>query len=300
MKRLILLVILISNIQCHHDERYLENKKFFNNSDTLIFKQKGFNSGMELLLTNKGDFNYMNHWAGCVGGGEQKSVNGTFKLKNNSLILFPDSIRISTFPFSGHSDPTTKVYKYTSDSLQIKTKFDILKWNNITYLLSPEKEVMFKYHMPIFIVGIDNENEVNNRNEYYEFAMNYNSGYEPEFHGKYLIRIDNPNKDSINPNLDLKKIPKEWRSLFLKNPISATVTKLDKRVIKYIEDEKYNFEQKLVYINKGKKDSVINGLTFSNKNNSVTIIKVFEDESIGVADDIPNSEIKIGTILKTR
>jgi len=285
MKNGITIILILLIISCNDRNKNIsgENGKRI---DTTHFKYNGFNVGTKLDLLNNGNFYYENYWYGCNGGGENMKVYGIYKIEDQKLILKPDSINLSTTPFTRHNNPITQTFKYGVDSLKIKTDYQIIKWDNNSYLLSAEKDDE---------IFIDLEPE----NDFQRFAYFYNAGMEPKQHGVYLVHTKNTQSDSLNTTLNLKEIPVEWRNLFLEKPISAKILKIEKKIEILDENELVKY---LIEIDKGSKDNVRIGLDFIDENYSeyIKIIKVNDNKSVGVISYYDfQKRYKVGEIIKT-
>ena len=266
--------------------------------DTLFYKYKGFNNGFNLYLFSNNKFEYMYYSFGCTGGGESEYITGNYQLLGDKLHLDPDSVRMRIYELNNHSDFKEYNLKYKNDSLKIKTEYDIIKWNNIQYLISPQKNHNFRTHTEVSITDYDIDSIMLKRNDYYEFADYYNLGYEPKKHGRYLIRAtQKPN--STFEELEIDKLPKEWRNLFLEEPISAKITNVvkDKRTTKYNEDYTQEYFIYILTLDKGSEDHVRIGMVFYDETNKkyIKIISVSKSESKGVT----YKNLEEGELIKT-
>ena len=298
--KIILLTLLIILSSCKNKTKSTNFQKETKKIDTIKYGYKGFNSGIKLHLFSNGNFYYNIYLYGCTGGGKNEKVYGKYTMNHQKLILYPDSISVGIIQFMRHDKPIISNLKYGVDSLKIPTKYEIIKWHNISYLLSEEKDLFFRYWYPMmFVDDKDYVNEINKWNDYYEFAYRYNSGLEPQFHGRYLTRIETESIDSLNNQFDIKKINKKWQHLFLEKPLTGIVLDIKKRKKK----DPYEFDSYSVVINKGSLNGVNIGVVkFKRKNfdDHIEIIKVFPNKSIGIFYRDENvKKIKVGDTLTT-
>lgn len=300
MKNGILILLFIIFWSCNNERKSTNFQDESNKIDTISFEYEGFNSGIILNLFSNGKFYYENYGYGCTGGGENEKVYGEYTMNNQKLILHPDSINIGIIPFTRHNNPIIQNLKYGADSLKVKTKYDILKWNNTYYLLSEERDSLFRNWYPMIIYDdIEYINEIKKWNDYYEFADFYNSGLEPRSHGKYLTRTDSNINDTLTTELDMKNINEKWRYLFLEKPITGRVIKLKKNK----KRDPNVVDNYLVEIDKGSLDGVNIGVViFKRKDfdDYIKIIKVFPNKSIGFFYQDDNvKKLKVGDTVKS-
>lgn len=287
-------MILFSFINCENKNKSTRVTEKLN--DTLIYNYKGFNNGMKLyLFGNKFKYEYFSY--GCTGGGESSNIAGNFKMSKNKLYLEPDSVKIKVLELNSHSKYKNYNLKYKNDSLKIKTEYDIINWNNIQYLISPQKDNGFRTHLQNLIVNYDIDSVIFKRNEYYELADFVNWGDEPKEHGRYLTQIKK-NVDTTK-KFEINKIPKKWRYLFLEHPIIANITSFvtEKRSYEYYENDIEEYTVNIVTLDKGSEDKVRIGMMFYNKSNEkfIKIISVSKNKSNGITSDT----LRKGELVKT-
>ena len=284
MKNIFIIIIIICSFSCENKINPT-GKRSENKIDTLFYQYKGFNNGMKLYLFNDNKFKYEFYSYGCTGGGENEFVTGNYTMSENKIHLKPDSVKIKILDFQSPTEFKNYNLKYQNDSLKIKTEYDIINWNNIQYLISPQKNKDFRRHTPIFMVEYDIDSILLKRNDYYEFADYYNLGYEPKKHGRYLTQITK-NTDSIFEKLKINRLPKKWKHLFLENPIAAKVLKIvkEKKTYHYNENEKEEYYINVLTLDKRSNDNVRIGMEFYDKKKKkyIKITSVSKNESNGV------------------
>jgi len=96
MNKIIYIFLLLSLYNCTNNNKTL-NKKPVTKTDTVFYKYKGFNNGIQLYLLSNKKFIYKFYSYGCTGGGEDEKVTGTYKRKDNQLLLVPDSVNIKVY-----------------------------------------------------------------------------------------------------------------------------------------------------------------------------------------------------------
>lgn len=251
--------------------------------DTLKYEYDGFNNGLLMNLISDNRFYYEDYWYGCTGGGEKKIFHGKYTITDNTLTLKADSVTIESTPFDRHFNPEIKTYSKIDDSLKFKTKYHFLKWNNLSYLLSDEND------SDIYVF------DYNNENDFQKFVNYYNSGYEPESHGRYLHRTLDSIK--LNEKIDKNQLPLKWRNRLFDDEIIVKVIGV-KKITKVISDEKHEFFK--IKINKGKSSNLYRGLKLSDEYDNIWLVldSIAENSSFGeLYNDI---KIKSGVELRTK
>ncbi|MBC8754043.1 hypothetical protein H2O64_05130 [Kordia sp. YSTF-M3] len=285
MYKSILLILSIFFISCSNTKnKSTENIANTKKIDTLKYSYRGFNNGLILNLLSNENFEYQEYFYGCLGGGERKKVFGTYKFDKTNLTLIPSKIKLITYPMVRNDKPDTLKIDYGVDSLKIKTQYTIITWGNANYVLTEQ-----------FDVGWNTDK----KNDYMRFSENYNSGAEPERSGRYL---KDRQKDTLNVPLDLNQIPKKWRKLFLKNPLSAKIISSSKKII---SGENGEFIYWILEIDKGTKDNVSKGMIFQTESGDC----FFEIDSIGVNRSFTKAfpymcsdenDLSIGAVFQTK
>jgi hypothetical protein len=266
-------------------------------NDTTIFTIDAYHGHQKLELIDSNrfqlsfDYNYTNYAV----------IFGTFIWQNFRVTLFPESI--TTYEYNSKNSKTkVRNNKYKNTDLKIKTIYDVFTWGNTIYLLSPEKnENYLVYGFPApFFDAILGEELFKNKSDYFYFAQAYNEGWEPENHGLYLTRtIDSI--ISMNQDLDMDQIPKEYHYLFLSKPIQATIKQVDaisstKLKVPFNTEDYKESEGFIVVLDKGSRDQLRVGNQFFDIYSQCTIdvISVFEDSCIGVCWEYieVNEEVK--------
>lgn len=283
MKQLFLIIIFLSLLACSKNKNESIHTQNLIKLDTVHYSNKGFNDFLVLDLMSNNTFNYKDYWSGCTGGGEMKDFYGRYQIIEDKLILKADSALIRYTPFDRHDNPIiTKVFKI-DDTLKFKTKYQILKWNNTTYLLSEQIDNRIQNY----------KSDIHN--DFERFADYYNSGYEPKRHGRYLYKTT----DSVskNENLDTQLFPKKYRDLIFKEPLIVNISDITKMKI---EDNEYDNEHWRIEINKGKSASIYRGLTLSDKSDNIHLVidSITPNSSFG---SIYNNEyLKKGLELRSK
>ena len=275
--------LLLFVVSCtNHNVKSSDSKANSKVIDTVRFKYTGFNNGSHLDLLSDGRFINEDYFFGCMGGGERKKVFGTYVMDSLNLFLKPDMVEFTQYPFNRELKPKKTKVEYGSDSLKIKTVFQIVQWENKKYLLS---ETFDEYW------SLDKEND------YIRFADMLNHGFEPKMSGMYLVK---GTKDSIMTEFDLKQIPEKWQKYFLKKPISVQIKNITKRA----DENDEEIVSWLIEFDKGKNHSVNNRLTLQTKDGyySVKVDSVVLNRSFGVAYmyDFDPEKVPIGTELRTK
>ena len=210
------IIILFLIFSCtNNNSKSIEKGLDLQKIDTLTYKYNGFNYGLKLDLLSNGYFISENYIFSCFGGGERKKVYGTYKMDNQNLTLNPERIELIEYPEDLTSNAKTTKIKYGTNSLKIKTKFQMVTWENNQYLLSEHFDFQWN---------------AEEENDYIRFANCLNNGLEPEISGVYLA---NKTNDTITSKFDVKQIPEKWQRFFLNEPVSAKI-----KSIKRIEDPK--------------------------------------------------------------
>ena len=295
MNKLIIIFGVLLLFSCNRENKNVINLKDYSENDTLVFKYNGFNYNLELSLLGDDDFVYKYEIRGCIGGGEFLKVKGKYVQSDRKLTLNPDSVFLAVLLYNSHDEIRRSKAKYGSDSLRIKTKYDIVNWGNAIHLISPEKDIDFRTHPILILAGYDIDSIENNRNDYNEFADHHNSGQGPEDHGRYLTMLLDTLKGQETPEPDFNQIPAEWRHLFLKSPVAANITDIK---LKNMAFEGDSFGIYKVILNKGKRDNLRIGIVFTDKSmaKAIQIVEVEDDKSTGVT----YGEFHLNEIVKTQ
>lgn len=249
LKTLILLLILSCS-----NKQSSKTKESAIRIDTITYSYHGFNHHRKLDLLSNQEFIRFESVASCFGDARIEKHFGIYKMTDSTLTLEPKKVELIVYSsFPEEKDIKTNV-DYGADSLKINTTFQIFDWKNKEYLLSEKYDSLRSYDF---------------RNDYQQFAYYYNIGEEPNDSGNYLTRTK---KDSsINVAWNINRIPKKYRSAFLKEPISVKI--IDRK--KKIEKDEYDQESELISwrikINKGTEDGITKGLHFSTKDDEFFI-----------------------------
>jgi hypothetical protein len=250
------------------------------------------NSGRKLNLFSNGTFKYEKYSFTCFLSGNKKEVIGSYEILNNKLFLKPYDVIVETY-IENKKLKSRKELPYSDiGSIKINTNYDILEWNNRSYLLSEQ---------------ISEHLQINPENDYQLLSHSYNSGKQPNQNGYILTRKVNSIK---HINLDLSKVPDKWKGYYLEKPISAKIKKIIKE-IDTISGDGYllrgvtDSEEIISYditINKGTNHGVKCGLTFFiDKENKYgfRILETFATESRGYYIHFDEVKNPIGTELRT-
>ncbi|WP_233194510.1 hypothetical protein [Aquimarina sp. I32.4] len=276
-------LILIITLSCSNNKTKSNNKNILEqNIDTISYNYSGFNNGLKLDLLSNGTFINEKYLFGCTGGGERKKVFGTYKLDSIKLKLIPKKVEFTQYPMDMESKPITIKVAYGIDSLNIKTEYQIVTWENKKYLLSDFYDLSWS---------------IEKENDYIRFADYLNSGFEPKTSGMYLV---NRTKDSITSEFDLSQIPKKWQKYFLKEPISAKIKSI-KKVIDKEDNENFWWQ---IELNKGEDNGMNSRLTMTTKDDMffMDIDSVLKNSSYGRyhMPDFTPDKYPIGTELRTK
>jgi len=286
---IIIIVLFLSSFKRDFGEPRTMNN--FTQNDTTTYSYEGLNYGLKLKLIANEKFVYEFYIRGCTGGGESEKVTGTYIRDKFRITLKPDSIYFSILPFNNTETHQNFKLRYGVDSLRIKTIYNIINWGNTIYLVSPEKDSSFRSHPVIALIDFDIKSVLDERNDYHAFADFFNSGLEPESHGRYLTRETDTMNKSNYPEFDISQILDEWKWLFLTKPVEATIIKASTERRKY--DNVYHTVNKVI-LNKGKRDNIRIGIEFFDKSKTkyIKIIDIEEDKCTGVTqDDFSKDEI---------
>lgn len=214
-----------------------------------------------------------------------KKHYGQYKKKDTLITLIPEEVEIITLTTKPEREKEKNTFAYTDDISKINTQYQIVSWGNKEYLLSEEFNSMANY---------------DEKNDFQRFAYYYNTGIEPDESGYYFTRPLQLT-DSISKPLDTLHIPEKWRDYFLKKPISATIIHKEKKV------QKSNYRDLIswrVQLNKGAKDGIKKGLSFSTKYEDfyIEIDSILPNVSYGSyrINDIDDEFIEIGTEMRTQ
>ena len=259
---------------------------------TVTYSQVLLNSGRKLDLFSDGTFKYEKYSYTCFLNGNKKEIIGNYNILNNKLFLKPYDVVVEIYEENKKLKSRKELHYSDIGSIKINTNYDILVWNNRSYLLSEQ---------------INENLHINSENDYHLLSHSYNSGNQPDQNDYLLTRkINNTN----HTNLDLSKIPDKWRTYYLEKPISAKI----KRIIKEIDTISSNEyllrgmsenEEIISYnvtIDKGTNHGVKCGHTFFiDKNNKYgfRILETFATESRGYYLNFDEVKNPIGTELKT-
>ena len=282
MKQLFLIIIFLSILACSKNKNENTLTQSLIKLDTVHYSYKGFNNGLVLDLMSNNTFNYKDYWSGCTGGGEMKDFFGKYQIIDDKLILKADSATIKHTPFDRFGNPIiTKVTKI-NDTLKFKTEYQILKWNNTTYLLSEQIDNRIQ----------DYKSDIHN--DFERFADYYNSGYEPKDHGRYLYKTIDTTSQS--ETLDIELLPKKYRNLIFKEPLVVNISSLKKMKLEDDDDNEYW----RVEIDKGKSSFVYRGLTLYDKSDNIHLVidSITSNSSFGGIYN--NKYLKNGIELRSR
>ncbi|SDR66046.1 hypothetical protein [Christiangramia echinicola] len=282
-KILFYIIILITISSCKDKAAIKEQKK---PTDTISYRYSGFNHHRKLELLSNKNFILLESSASCFGDYKIYRHFGTYQQNDSLIKLEPKLVEIETYNSIVEKDTTYEI-PY-SDSLKIKTIYQKLHWNNKRYLLSEQ---------------IDSIVYPESKNDFEQFAFSYNSGEEPEFSGNYLIREDENSSDSINQEIPIENLPKEYQDLFLKNPISTKIIDREKLVFND-EDVDVDLIKWRVKLDKGSIDGLRKGMQLITSNNEffIFIDSIAENYSYGecYVYNIESKYSKIGTEMKSR
>jgi len=252
--------------------------------DSMTFVSTGYNNGQVLHLLHNDQFIYEQYAYSCFFGGERKTVSGQFQMNDTSLQLIPDTVSILTIPRDIKYTPEEITKGYDPDSLNIKTSFRIVRWNDNTYLLSDMNEMDW------------NGEEVN---DFLKFADCYNAGIEPKLHGLYLV-ADKKLNEVASEDLDRSQIPEQWRKYFLTSPIAARIVSIEKTIDK--EDSEIFYW--MITLDKGSDENVRKGMSFQSETGEVIldIDSVSQHGCTGIVSkyEVGDKDALLGTVLQTK
>ncbi len=137
--------------------------------DTLKFEMRGFNNGVELLLLPNNRFLRKKYVFGCLGGGYESIILGTYVIKNNELRL--NANKIQEYNYLENNEKNQRVYKLDTDSLLLKKHYYIVNGSNRTLLLS--SEYLNDFHKL--------QSDLNDFQEYKNWKENYSPHDESPF-----------------------------------------------------------------------------------------------------------------------
>jgi hypothetical protein len=283
MRKILLYIILIVISSCKDKGAIKEQNKAI---DTISYRYSGFNHHRKLDLLSNKSFVLLESSASCFGDYKIYRHFGTYNQNDSIIKLEPKHVEIETYNSIVEIDTIYEI-PY-SDSLKVKTVYQKFHWNDKIYLLSEQ---------------IDSIVYPESKNDFEQFAFNYNSGVEPKFSGNYLIRNVENLSDSINQVIPVENLPKKYQDLFLKTPISTKIIGRKKLVIND-EDVDVDLIKWRVKLDKGSMDGLRKGMQLITSNNEffIFIDSIAENYSYGecYVYNIESKYSKIGTEMKTR
>ncbi|MEY8781281.1 hypothetical protein AB9K32_12695 [Allomuricauda sp. XS_ASV26] len=286
---LIFAIITVFLFACSEKEKGKPNENLSESKlDTINYSYSAMNMGFSLNLISNGRFSSEEYDFSCLGGGERTMVFGKYKKSSDGLKLFPERVEFIEYSEVMVPKPMKQVLNPRLDSLRYKTSYHVIEWNNHEYLLS---EVYGGEAFPEW--GIKKEND------FIRFSEYYNSGFEPEEHGAYLVSMDQT-YNSTYQELNLDQIPEQWQSYFLKEPISARILSIQKVTHPYVSS-RFTW---LVELDKGLESNVTDYLSFEDRfgNHLMNVTKVTKDRSYGYLfySEIDPQKLPINLELRTK
>ncbi len=255
-----------------------QNKSIFNYS----FKSINYSKKIDFFKDNK--FIVTENICRVNGDRTTKKYFGSYQKDENNIILTPKELEIAHYKLNSDFKEKSNRFPYKQVNSKINTKYYIIKWNDYEYLLSDQFNSLASY---------------DEKNDFQHFASFFNSGIEPS-EGDYYFKRKNKKKNNTKPGLNIDQIPKQWRTYFLNEPISAKIIKTEKRVEKSKYQNEFTFLR--IYLNKGANDGIKKGFAFSTKYDDfqIKIDSITPNASSGNFRVIEDDFIKIGTEMRTR
>jgi len=193
-----MLILLQSCQEDIHTEFLSGDNKQPPKVDTLIYRIKGFNSGVTLALLSDSTFFYKVEGWGCMGGGSEKYTFGSYTQHKNKIVLLPERSKELSYwneenPFD-YSNPEMIEYPFMEDTIRIKTEFFRVDIHGISYLLSGEfKDEYYS--------------EQSESNDFQELASHLKGKDEP--YGHYLT-----GKKTHSNMFTIDDLPEQWKTMF--------------------------------------------------------------------------------------
>ncbi len=287
MKFVLKIATLLLILSCS-DKRSLESKEEAIAIDTISFSYHGFNQHGQLDLLSNNAFIKIESIASCFGDARIAKHFGYYTRNGSKICLSPQKVELLVYSGFPEQKEHRDSLEYGPDSLKINTEYQLFEWKNKEYLLSKANDSI----------------SLDLTDDYLQFSYYYNRGAEPQESGNYLTRIK---KDTtVNVPWDSNNIPKEYRNIFLDEPLSVLI--VDRK--KHVEREYYNSDYELelvswrIKINKGADSGVTKGLHFTTKDDQffIDIDSVLLKESYGTCY-IYNMEeqlFRVGTEMRTK
>lgn len=289
MAKILILLLALSVLSCCEEKNVKENNLGPQCIDTLDYSWYGFNSFESLYLLSDGRFILNTGSFSCSEAGMTQNIRGNYKKSNATLSLFPERIETKQYYFGIAVGvlPWKTESPYGLVFSGIETKYSIIRWGRIDYLLSPTFRHGNKKH-----------------NDFINFAHDLNAGINPEnyisrnyFAGRnYVI-------DTSKIVFDFKQIPEEYLKYFLQKNIEVKIEKIDETRITYSfldrDDIIYTIQ-----INKGEKDGIFDGLSFTTRDGEFCFAadSILPHKSFGKSWGTSNRPrpFRVGTKLRNR
>ncbi|CAM1374572.1 hypothetical protein [Tenacibaculum xiamenense] len=247
------------------------------------FSAINYNKSIDLLKGNR--FVITENINRVNGDTTVKKYLGDFKKTGNVVTLIPKEVEIATHVVNFENIKESDIFSYSQSDSKINTRFYLIKWNNIEYMLSDQFNAIANY---------------DEKNDFQRFAYFFNSGIEPNEGGYYFKRTNHAN-DSVKTPLDIKQIPQQWRTYFLTKPISANIINTEK---KFKKSKFYEYACWRIKLDKGAKDGIKKGVSFSTKYEDfhIRVDSILPDVCFGSfrINDFDDEFIKIGTEMRTQ
>ena len=291
MKNLNAIILFLSTTMllssCIHRENSKKNQKKSNlkqNKSIVNYSFKSINYSKQIDFFKGNKFIITENICRVNGDRATKKYFGNYRKEENNITLNPEELEIAYYNLNSDIKEKSNRFPYKQVNSKINMKYYIIKWNDYEYLLSDQFNSLTSY---------------DEKNDFQHFASFFNSGIEPS-EGDYYFKRKNKEKDSTKTNLNINQIPKQWRTYFLNEPISAKIIKAEKRVKKSKYQNVSTFLR--IHLDKGANNGIKKGFAFSTKYDDfqIKIDSITPHTSSGNFRIIGDDFIKIGTEMRTR
>jgi hypothetical protein len=292
MKFLVIFLLFFNPININAFSLF-ENKSNVNHCDSISFSYGTSEKFYNLILVDNISFRYIFIFSDTLK--LVYEISGTYTIFEKKILLNPISIITHSQSKKNHINNAFQKTDYNVSSIKIKTNYDIIKYGNKIYLVSPENSEEFRiYNPPHFPINEIYKYKNIKTNDYYDLAQVFNRGLNIDSPLPFLQRtIDSI--QTIHLDFDLSQIPNEFQDWFLNKSITASIVKCDschtsQSLSKFLCDEFiefpiYIFPIYIIELDKGISSKIRPGIQFFGyyQYNTIFIIEATENSCIGIS-----------------
>lgn len=262
-----------------------ENKSIVNHFDSISFSYETSEKFYNLILVDNKTFQYIYIFSDTLNFVYE--ISGTYTMSEKKIILNP--ISIITRSQSNKSNNFQKT-DYNAGLKKIKTNYDIIKYGNKIYLVSPDNSEEYRiYDTPDFPINEIFKDLNILTNDYYDLAQIFNRGLNIDSPLPFLQRtIDSI--QTIQLEFDLSQIPNQFQDWFLNKSITASIIKCDsyhtsQSLCKFLYDEFLGMPLYIIELDKGISTKIRPGIQFFDyyRYKTIFIIEVTENSCVGIS-----------------